>query len=87
MSATSAARLFYCQRRLINEGAMSQKLLSYDDLRERGIGLSKVQLWRNESVGKFRKRVTLSRQRVAWLEAEIDAWLQMRITAGQPVVA
>lgn len=63
------------------------KLISYDDLLARGICLSKVQLWRNERAGKFPKRVEISRQRIGWVESEIDAYIAARIAARQPVAA
>lgn len=63
------------------------KFLSYDDLRARGISLSKVQLWRNERAGKFPKRVAISHQRIGWVESEIDAYIASRIAARQPIAA
>lgn len=66
---------------------MSTKLLSYEDLRARGISLSKVQLWRNERGGKFPKRVTISHQRIAWVESEIDAYIAQCIAARRPIAA
>ena len=57
------------------------KLLSYNDLKERGISFSKVHLWRMERDNKFPKRVALSENRHSWLENEIDAWLAQRIAA------
>ena len=67
---------------------MSQKLIPYEDLRPKGITYSKVQLWRLERAEKFPKRVTLSAQRVAWIESEIDEWIAARIAARrQPIAA
>jgi prophage regulatory protein len=58
------------------------KLLSYDDLKPaKGIGYSKVQLWRLEKREEFPKRVPLGRGRHAWAENEIDAWIAERIRA------
>lgn len=51
------------------------RLLSYEALRERGITHSKRHLRRLEADGTFPKRVPLSSQRVAWVEAEIDDYL------------
>lgn len=53
-------------------------LLSNDDLRARGITLSRVQLWRLERAGKFPKRVRVSPNRIAWLESEIDEYIAER---------
>jgi prophage regulatory protein len=57
------------------------QLISYDDLRPRGIPYSKVQLWRLERDGKFPKRVSVGAQRYAWVESEIDDWITERIRA------
>jgi prophage regulatory protein len=68
--------------------AVSQNLIAYEELASKGIDLSKVQLWRNERAGKFPRRVTISHQRVAWVESEIDQWIAQRIAARrQPVAA
>jgi prophage regulatory protein len=58
------------------------KLMSYDELKpNKGIGYSKVQLWRLEKLGNFPKRVPLGRGRHGWAEHEIDAWIAARIRA------
>lgn len=58
------------------------KLLAYDDLKPiKGIGYSKVQLWRLEKRGEFPKRVQLGRGRHGWVEQEIDDWIAARIMA------
>ncbi len=53
----------------------AQTVLTYADLRSRGVTLSIVSLWRLEREGKFPKRFNLSANRVAWLASEIDAWI------------
>lgn len=60
---------------------MQPVLLDYAGLKARGITLSRVQLWRNERAGKFPRRVTLSAQRIAWVESEIDEFIEARIAA------
>jgi len=63
-------------------------LIPYVALAAKGIALSKVQLWRLERAGKFPRRVTVSAQRIAWIESEIDAFVAARIAARrQPVAA
>jgi prophage regulatory protein len=57
------------------------RILSYDDLKGRGINYSKVHLWRLEKARKFPQRIPLSENRHGWLESEIDAWLADRIAA------
>jgi prophage regulatory protein len=60
---------------------MSVTLLSYVALRAKGVPFSKSQLWRLERDGKFPKRVRLSEARVAWVESEIDTWVELRLKA------
>jgi prophage regulatory protein len=80
--------LFYLRRAVTPErAAVSQKLIPYEDLRSKGISLSKVQIWRLERAGKFPARVTLSAQRVAWVESEIDGFVASRIAARTQTVA
>jgi len=55
------------------------RLISYDDLKPKGIPYSKVQIWRLERDGKFPKRVAVGAQRYAWIENEVDAWIGERI--------
>lgn len=56
-------------------------LISYESLRDKGITLSKCQLWRLERDGKFPKRVAISEARHAWVISEIDDWIQAKIAA------
>lgn len=58
---------------------MSQQLISYEDIKARGIKASMVTLWRWERANRFPRRVTISHQKVAWLESEINQWLAARI--------
>jgi prophage regulatory protein len=60
---------------------MAQSLIPYESLKTKGITLSKVQIWRLERDGKFPLRVQISAARHAWIEAEIDEWLAVRIAA------
>jgi prophage regulatory protein len=52
------------------------RLLSHDDLKERGIKYTKVSLWRLERKGRFPKRVNTGARSVAWVESEIDDYLR-----------
>lgn len=64
------------------------KFLAYDDLRPaKGIGYSKVQLWRLEKRNEFPKRVPYGRGRHGWVEQEIDAWMTERIRQRDSAVA
>ena len=52
------------------------KFLSYEDLQERGIRLSRVQLKRNIELGLFPKPVRLGPNTIAWPEDAIEAWIE-----------
>jgi prophage regulatory protein len=54
-------------------------ILSYADVRARGIPLSQNRLWRLERAGRFPKRVNISANRVGWVASEIDEYLRQRI--------
>ena len=63
----------------------AQTVLTYADLRSRGVTLSIVSLWRLEREGRFPKRFNLSANRVAWVASEIDAWIAERVAErGKP---
>ena len=55
------------------------KLLDYAALLDRGIRYSKPHLWWLRTGGKFPKPVKLSAGRNAWLESDIDAWIETRV--------
>jgi prophage regulatory protein len=54
------------------------KLLLRDDLKSRGIPYSNMHLHRLEAAGRFPKRLRVG-ARAAWLENEIEDWLQARV--------
>jgi prophage regulatory protein len=58
---------------------MRKRLLSRDDLINKGIPFSRVHLWRLEKAGKFPKRVPISASRHGWADDEIDGWIADRI--------
>lgn len=59
---------------------MAVRFLRYPDLRtEKGIPYCRMHIDRLEKAGKFPRRVHLSERTVAWVEAEIDAHLVMKI--------
>ncbi len=60
---------------------MGRKLIGYDGLRERGITLSRVQLWRNMKAGTFPKAIMVGASTRAWAEDEIDAWIEAKLAA------
>jgi prophage regulatory protein len=58
---------------------MSARLISYEDLKSKGIPYSKPHLWRLEKQGKFPKRVPIGAGRYAYVEEEIDAYIAQKI--------
>jgi prophage regulatory protein len=55
------------------------KILSRDDLKDKGVPYSTVHIWRLEKRGEFPRRVPLGRARHGWVEDEIDDWIASRI--------
>ena len=57
------------------------RLLSYDKLRDKGVGYTREHLARLVKAGKFPVPIVLSRRpngspaRIAWAEDEVDAWI------------
>jgi prophage regulatory protein len=71
---------------------MSIKLITASDLRIKGITYSKPHLWRLEKGGKFPKRVPIGAGRYAYVETEIDDWIEARVrerdaTLARPVLS
>jgi prophage regulatory protein len=58
---------------------MVLRLLPPDTLRVKGVPYSKPHLWRLEKAGKFPKRVPVGAGRYAYVEAEIDKWIEDRV--------
>ena len=54
------------------------RFLRLADVRSR-VGLSRSQIYRKISTGDFPKAYSLGARAVAWLESEIDAWIESRI--------
>lgn len=54
-------------------------LLSAEDLKAKGIRLSKSQRYNLIRQGLFPKPIKIGSRSVAWPETEIEAWLQQRI--------
>lgn len=50
-------------------------------------GLGYTSIYRLENKGEFPKRRQLSPGRVAWVKAEVEAWLASRITVLPALVA
>lgn len=58
------------------------RLLNIQELRTvKGVDFSKPQIYRLIADKKFPRQLSISEKRVAWLESEIDAWIQERAEA------
>ena len=57
----------------------TQTVLTYSDLRAKGITLSLPSLWRLERAGAFPRRFNLSPGRVGWLASEIDQYIAAKV--------
>jgi prophage regulatory protein len=66
---------------------MMTQLLSYEDLKARGVDYSKSQLYRLWHAGKFPRPIKLSAVRQAWCADEIDAWIRARVAERDQAVA
>jgi prophage regulatory protein len=62
------------------------KLLSFDDLKnKKGIAFSRAHIYRLINKRKFPMAVRIGEARVAFLESEIDAWIDERIAERDAV--
>jgi prophage regulatory protein len=58
------------------------RFLTRRQVRERTT-LSLTEIDRKESAGKFPKRVRLGPSRVAYVEAEVEAWIEERVAESR----
>jgi prophage regulatory protein len=64
-------------RTIFKDGNGPRRLLRYDDLdAKRGIKFTRQHLSRLEAAGKFPKRVQVGAHHIAWVESEIDGYLE-----------
>jgi prophage regulatory protein len=54
------------------------RLLDYQALRERGLPWSRVHLARLEAAGKFPQHINVGENSIAWLESEVDAFIEAK---------
>lgn len=57
---------------------LDMRFLRLADVRSR-VGLSRSQIYRQISTGDFPKAYSLGARAVAWLESEIDSWIEARV--------
>jgi prophage regulatory protein len=58
-----------------------RRLLTYQDLRARGIPWSRVHVGRLEAAGKFPLHIDVGENSIAWFEDEIDDFLEAKAAA------
>jgi prophage regulatory protein len=59
-----------------------RRLIRRDELKRR-VPYSLTHVWRLERKGQFPRRIVVGENRVAWDEAEVDAWIEGRIRVGR----
>ena len=62
----------------MSETIKKERFLRLSEVIER-TGLSRSAIYMNISEGTFPQNINLGARSVAWLESEIDAWMQARI--------
>lgn len=62
----------------MTETPSKERFLRLSDVKKR-TGLSRSTIYLNISNGTFPKNINLGLRCVAWLESEIEAWMQARI--------
>jgi predicted DNA-binding transcriptional regulator AlpA len=73
-----AAALCAVDRALETQTTTSGKrVLSLEAVLDR-VPVSRTTLWRMERAGLFPQRIQVSTNRVGWIEADIDAWVEGR---------
>jgi prophage regulatory protein len=61
------------------DGVSIMRLLDRDDLNAKGIRFSRAQLHRLVTAGDFPRPVKIGKNRNAWVESEIDAFIEAKI--------
>ena len=54
-----------------------KRILSHATVLEK-VPVSRTTLWRMERAGDFPKRIKVSKNRIGWFEADVEAWLEER---------
>jgi prophage regulatory protein len=63
----------------------TQRLIRFREVQEK-VGLSRTTIWRAERDGKFPNRKQIGKNSIAWLETDIDAWIESKIVGLTPAV-
>ena len=62
-----------------------RRLLTFADLKARGIPFSRVHIRRLERAGKFPQHISLGENSIAWFEDEVDDFLETKAQARRPI--
>jgi len=62
-----------------NGAGVRLRILSLNDLRERGILYSRVHIGRLVKAGRFPAPIKVGQNRIGWIESEIDEWLNAKV--------
>ncbi len=57
------------------------RIISYPELRERGIRYSRQHIDRLVAAGAFPQKIHIGHARIGWIESEVDQWLQAKADA------
>ncbi len=61
---------------------MSSRLIRIKEVQHR-VAKSRSTIWRDEREGRFPKRIQIGKHSVAWLESDIDQYIQEQAEANQ----
>jgi len=60
---------------------MSSRFIRIKEVQQR-VSKSRSTIWRDEREGQFPKRVRIGKNSVAWLEADIDRYIEEQVKAS-----
>jgi len=64
------------------------KLLEFSDLKlAKGIPYTRTHLWRLWKAGKFPRPIRVGDNRNAWIDTEIDNWIESRVASRDREIA
>ena len=58
-----------------------RRLLTFDELRDHGVTFTRQHLDNLERQNRFPKRVAIGEYRIGWVEQEVDAWIEAKISS------
>jgi prophage regulatory protein len=74
---SASAKRLLAHGRAAESATRRDQLIGVQEVMKR-TDLSRTTLWRLERAGDFPKRVPLSKNRVAWKESQVNAWIAQR---------